>query len=107
VFGHSPVTGQNNWSDITYYSNPGAGGVLATGMSSWVFKLSNTTEFPWNIVPQPIPGVTDVLLRAMENVYGTFGSGPASEKQPSSGTWDAVYSGAAARAPSAQGTNAA
>ena len=107
VLGHSPVTGQNNWSDITYYSNPGAGGVLATGMASWVFKLSNTTEFPWNIVPKPIPGVTDVLLRAMENVYGTFGAGPASEKQPSTGTWDAVYSGAAARAASAQGTNAA
>jgi len=107
VFAHSPVPGQNNWSDITYYSTPGGGGVLTTGMASWVFKLSNTTQFPWNIVPQAIPGVTDVLLRAMENVYGTFGHGPASRSKPSSGTWAAVYQGSSAKAPSALGTNTA
>ena len=107
VLAHSPVTGQNNWSDITYYSTPGAGGVLATGMASWVFKLSNTTEFPWNIVPRAVPGVTDVVLRAMENVYGTFGAGPASKVRPSSGNWEAVYQGSSVRAPSAQGTTAA
>jgi hypothetical protein len=107
VLAHSPVAGQRNWSDMTYYTTPGGGGVLATGMASWVFKLSNTTEFPWNIVPRAIPGVTDVLLRAMENVYGTFGKGPASATQPSSGTWAAVYQGSSAGVPSARGTNAA
>ena len=107
VLAHSPVAGQRNWSDMTYYTTPSGGGVLASGMASWVFKLSNTTEFPWNIVPKAIPGVTDVLLRAMENVYGTFGTGPASATQPSSGNWEAVYHGSSAAAPSAQGTNAA
>ncbi len=107
VLGHSPVTDQHNWSDITYYTTPGGGGVLATGMASWVFKLSNTTEFPSNIVPAAIPGTTDVLLRTMENVYGNFGPGPASKSNPSSGNWEAIYTGSSAAAPSAQGTAAA
>jgi hypothetical protein len=107
IFAHSPISGQGNWSDITYYTASGGGGSLATGMASWVFKLSNTTEFPTNVVPSAVSGVTDVLLRAMENVYGTFGAGPASHQTPSGSSWSEVYSGAAARAPSAQGTNAA
>ena len=89
------------------HAPPAAAGSLATGMASWVFKLSNTTEFPSNIVPAAIPGITEVLLRAMENVYGTFGAGPASGHEPSGGNWSQIYSGAAAGRPSAQGTNAA
>jgi hypothetical protein len=107
VLAHSPVAGQRNWSDITYYTAPGGGGVLASGMASWVFKLSNTTGFPSNIVPAAIPEVTDVLLRAMENVYGTFGRGPAADRRPSGGNWDTVYQGSSASAQSAEGTNAA
>ncbi len=91
VLAHSPVAGQNNWSDITYYTQPSGGGVLDLGAASFVYKLSNTTAFPWNIVPRAIPGVTDVLLRMMENVYGTFGLGPASSVDPSSGSWRSVY----------------
>jgi hypothetical protein len=91
VFAHSPVARQGNWSDITYYTTPGGGGVLATGMASFVYKLSNTTAFPWNIVPKAIPGVTDVLLRAMENVYGALGAGPASALSPSTGNWTLAY----------------
>ncbi len=104
VLAHSPVHGQNNWSDITYYTTKGGGGVLATGAASWVFKLSNTTEFPTIIVPAAIPGITEVLLRAMENVYGTFGSGPASRSRPSSQNWQSIYQGNAGSAPSAQGS---
>jgi hypothetical protein len=107
VFAHSPVAGQGNWSDITYYTTPSGGGVLAMGMASFVNKLSHTTAFPSNVVPAAIPGVTDVLLRAMENVYGTFGAGPASSIRPSTGNWTSIYSGSAARAPSASATPAA
>jgi N,N-dimethylformamidase beta subunit-like protein len=107
VLGHSPVAGQGNWSDMTYYTAPGGGGVLATGMASFVNKLANTTAFPSNVVPAAIPGVTDVLLRAMENVYGALGAGPASASQPSSGNWTAIYEGSAASAPSAKPTHAA
>jgi hypothetical protein len=65
-------------------------------MASLVFKLSNTANFPWNIVPKPIPGVTDVLLRAMENVYGCLGNGAASITQASAGNWATVYQGESA-----------
>ena len=51
--------------------------------------------------------MTDVLLRAMENVYGAFGAGPASATQPSGGNWTAIYQGSAASAPSAKPTHAA
>ena len=81
---------------------------LATGMASFVFKLSNTTEFPSNIVPAAIPGVTDVLLRAMENVFGDLRE-PGRRRSPSppAGNGPPIYRGAAALAPTAQGTNAA
>jgi hypothetical protein len=107
VMGHSPVGGQNNWSDLTYYTVPGGGGVLAAGMASFVNKLANTTAFPSNVVPAGIPGVTDILLRAMQNVYGLFANGPASATQPSGGNWTAVYQGPATEAGSAPATNAA
>ncbi|MGH9046261.1 MAG: N,N-dimethylformamidase beta subunit family domain-containing protein, partial [Acidimicrobiales bacterium] len=106
VLAHSPVTGQSNWSDITYYTTKSGGGVLATGMASWVYKLSDTTEFPSNIVPTAVPEVTEVLLRAMENAYGIFGAGPAWETQPSAGNSAEIYKGLG-DLPTAQGTNAA
>ncbi len=107
VIAHSPIAGQGNWSDITYYTSPGGGGVVATGMASFVNKLSNTTAFPSNVVPAPIPGITDILLRVMENVYGTFGHGPAADLHESTGNWRATYQGSAARAPSAPSTPSA
>lgn len=107
VLAHSPVAGQGNWSDLTYYTHPGGGGVLASGSAAFVNKLADTTAFPSNVVPAAIPGVTEVLQRAMENVYATFGAGPASASQPSSGNWTAVYQGSAASAPSAKPTHAA
>jgi len=107
VLAHSPVPGQGNWSDITYYTVPGGGGVFASGMASWVFKLSDTTQFPTIIVPAALPGITEVLLRAMENIYGTFGAGPASFAMASTGNWSSIYRGSAATAPSARGTTTA
>ena len=107
ILAHSAVPGQNNWSDITYYTLPSGGGVLASGMASFVFKLSNTTEFPWNIVPKAIPGTTEILLRSMHNVFGTFGNGPAAALQPSSGNWSNFYSGSAAAVGTAPGTSSA
>jgi hypothetical protein len=107
VLAHSPVAGQGNWSDVTYYSVEGGGGVLATGMASFVFKLSNTTAFPWNIVPKALPGITAPLLVAVENVLGAFGQGGAGTTTPSGSNWTTVYQGAAAEAGPAQGTNAA
>ena len=96
VLAHSPVPGQSNWSDITYYTAPGnGGGVLASGSASFVSLLGNTGSIPPNVIVPAIPGVTDVIRRAMENVYGRFGLGPATSYGSSTGNWADVYTGAA------------
>jgi hypothetical protein len=108
VLTHSPVPGQSNWSDITYFTAPGnGGGVLASGSASFVAQLSTTGTIPSLVIPGPFPGISDLFNRAMENVYGRFGLGPASSYGSSGGNWSAVYTGAAASAGSAAGTPAA
>jgi hypothetical protein len=108
VLAHSPVPGQFNWSDITYYTAPGdGGGVLASGSASFVSLLGNTGSIPPNVILPAIPGVTDVVRRAMENVYGRFGLGPATSYGSSSGNWAEVYTGTAASAGTAAGTPSA
>jgi hypothetical protein len=108
VLAHSPVPGQGDWSDLTYFTaSAQGGGVLASGSACFVFKLGNSTAMPSNILPRAVPGVTDVLLRAMENLYGVFGAGPAGATNPSGGNWSSVYTGSAVRSGSAAPTNAA
>jgi hypothetical protein len=108
VLAHSSVPGQSNWSDITYFTAPGnGGGVLASGSASFVGQLSTTGIIPPIVIPGPIPGVSDVFNRAMENLYGRFGLGPASSYGSSGGNWSAVYTGSAASAGSAAGTASA
>ena len=108
VLAHSPVPGQSNWSDITYYTAPGnGGGVLAAGSASFVSLLGNTGAIPPNVIVPAIPGVTEVIRRAMENVYGRFGLGPATSYGSSGGNWTDVYTGAAAAAGTAAGTPSA
>ena len=51
--------------------------------------------------------MTDVIRRAMENVYGRFGLGPATSYGSSSGNWSDVYTGSAATAGSAAATPSA
>jgi hypothetical protein len=108
VLAHSPIPGQSSWSDLTYFTGPGrGGGVLASGSAYFVYRLANSTAIPPNVLPAAIPGETDVLLRAMENLYGLFGQGPAAAKHPSSGNWSSVYTGGTATSGSAVPTNAA
>jgi hypothetical protein len=108
VLAHSPIPGQSNWSDLTYYTVPGkGGGVLASGSAYFVYRLANSTLIPSNVLPNARPGETALLLRAMENLYGRFGPGPAGAQGASGGNWSSVYTGAAARAGSATPTNAA
>jgi hypothetical protein len=108
VLAHSPVPGQSNWSDVTYYTVAGnGGGVLASGSASFVSLLGTTGVIPPNVIVGAIPGVTDVIRRAMENVYARFGLGPATSYGRSSGNWSDVYTGSAASAGTATGTNAA
>jgi hypothetical protein len=92
IAAHSPVAnrGPGRYSDVTWYTSPGGGGVFATGNAAWVNKLSHTTGFPTDIVPVAIPGVTDVLLRVMENVYSALGTGSGSTTQPSRSNWQEI-----------------
>ncbi len=47
VLAHSPIPGQVNWSDTTYYTAPGnGGGVLASGSASFVSLLGKTGVDP-------------------------------------------------------------
>jgi hypothetical protein len=108
VLAHSPVPGQRNWSDLTYYTAPGnGGGVLATGSATFVKQLSTTGIIYPNVVPGPVPGTSDVLNRAMENLYMRFGLGPATNEGSAGGNWTEVYAGNAGAASSAPGTNSA
>jgi hypothetical protein len=108
VLAHSPIPGQANWSDLTYFTtSPRGGGVLASGSAYFVYRLANSTAMPPNILPQAVPGDTEILLRAMENLYGLFGHGPAGATEPSTGNASSIYTGAAASGGSAVPTNAA
>jgi hypothetical protein len=108
ILAHSPVPGQFNWSDVTYYTAPGnGGGVLASGSASFVSLLGTTGAIPPIVIAGAIPGVTDIIRQAMENVYSRFGLGPATSYGSSTGNWADVYSGVAAAAGTAAGTNTA
>jgi hypothetical protein len=89
ILAHSPVPnrGRGRVSDMTYYTAPGGGGVLASGSAMFVCRLSNAPQIDDNIVFPAIPGVTPVLWRMMENVFALFGAGPASATQPSVANW--------------------
>jgi hypothetical protein len=94
VVAHSVVPNRgNNYSDITWYTVPGGGGIFATGNATWVGAMVDSTLIPPNVVPDPIPGVTAPVLRVMENIYSVLGTGPASATHPSQGNWSQVYGG--------------
>jgi len=92
VIAHSIVPNRgDNYSDVTWYTVPGGGGVFATGNASWVGALGNSRLIPPNVLPWAVPGVTDKLLRIMVNLYSVIGLGPASLTRPSQGNWRTVY----------------
>jgi hypothetical protein len=54
IWAHSPLEcrGQRGFADMTYYAQPDAGGVFATGTNWWVNKLSaNTGKVTSGVVP--------------------------------------------------------
>jgi hypothetical protein len=87
ILAHSAITnrGHGRFSDMTYYTQPGGGGVLASGNAYFVYRLSNAPYIYPNLVPPAVPGVTSVFWRMMENVFSVFGAGPASTSNPSVG----------------------
>ena len=92
IITHSVIPNRHgNFSDMTWYTAPGGGGVIDTGNASWVGQLADAPLIPTNVLPAPVPGVTPLLLRIMMNVYSVLGAGPASVTHPSTGNWRYVY----------------
>jgi hypothetical protein len=108
VIAHSIVPNRGgNYSDVTWYTVPGGGGVFATGNASWIGALSNSTLIPPNVIPDATPGVTAPLLRIMQNLYSVIGMGPASLTRPSQGNWRSVYAPGSPSGAAANTVNAA
>lgn len=94
VVAHSIVPNRrDNYSDVTWYTVPGGGGVFASGNASWVGNLVDATDVPGIVIPEPNPEISAPLLRVMENLYSVIGRGPASATQPSQGNWRQTYAG--------------
>ncbi len=92
VVAHSVVANRaGNYSDMTWYTVPGGGGVFASGNASWVGAMSDSTLVPPNVVPGPVAGVTAPVLAIMKNLYTVIGSGPADLTRPSQGNWRTIY----------------
>jgi hypothetical protein len=92
IITHSVVPNRHgNFSDMTWFTAPGGGGVLDTGNASWVGQLANAPLIPSNVLQAPVAGVTPYLLRIMLNVYSVLGQAPAGVTHPSTGNWRAVY----------------
>ena len=94
VLCHSPtgsVCGQG-WSDMTWYTVPGGGGVFASGTASFIGKLSdNPGDLP-SYVLAAVPGVTAPLTQMTLNVLAVLGEGPGSRSFPSQTNWQRFYS---------------
>jgi hypothetical protein len=81
ILGHSPVV--DGTSDVTYVAERGRGGVFCSGTGQWVFHLSNTPLLGNQWIPGPLPGVTERLTIATENIFSLFAKGPAGTTAPS------------------------
>ena len=92
IITHSLVANRRgNFSDMTWYTREGGGGVLDTGNASWVGQLADAPLIPSNVLQSAEPGVTEHLTRIMINVYSVLGMAPASITHPSTGNWRFVY----------------
>ena len=102
VWAHSPLVcrGDPGFADMTYYAQPGAGGVFATGTNWWVNKLSaNVGRVSSGVVFNAIPEVTATLTRITTNVLESLGSGPGGKLRPSVPNWKTFYPSGSSQGP--------
>ncbi len=101
IVAHSPVANRHdNFSDVTWYTTIGGGGVLDTGNAHWVSQLADAPLIPSNVLPAPVAGVTPYLRRIMLNVYSVLGAAPAGATNPSTGAGrDALSQGPTSQVP--------
>ena len=94
VLSHTPTSSINGpgYSDMTWYTVRGGGGVFASGTASFVSKLwNNTGPLPTAYAFRPIAGVTEPLTQITLNLLAVLGDGPASRSFPSSANWESFY----------------
>jgi len=87
VLAHSPVhpeVGNSPYSDMTYYTWPHGGGVLATGTIGWIPALEACKGTLPRCPSSAVQAVTG-------NILHLFGEGPASEHHPSVANWQKYY----------------
>ncbi|HUZ19361.1 MAG TPA: N,N-dimethylformamidase beta subunit family domain-containing protein [Acidimicrobiales bacterium] len=94
ILAHSPApsVGGQLYSDMSYYTRPGGGGVFATGTARWVQLLwdgaaSLDAALSFGVSPAMRP-LTQITL----NVLAAFARGPASRHHPSTANWQRFYS---------------
>ena len=92
VVAHSIVPNRHgNYSDVTWYTVDGGGGVFATGNASWVGQLANCPLIPSNVLPSDVPGVTDAAAaHDGERLLGPR-CRPGVRFNASQGNWRPVY----------------
>jgi len=87
ILAHSPVHAQVEdapYSDMTYYTWPHGGGVLATGTIGWIPALSACKG--------ALPTCPATVVQAVTgNIFHLFGEGPASRTHPSVANWQQYY----------------
>jgi hypothetical protein len=91
---HSPITSVSgpSYSDMSYYTASGGGGVFASGTASFVNRLwANPGPLPMPFAPGPIPNVTAPLTRITTNVLAALSAGPGSVHKPSEANWSKWY----------------
>ena len=89
LFGHSPMD-KGEFADISYLTKTNGGGVFSTGIGNFIALLANPEKIPTAVLPGPNTTVTPILLRAMLNLYGLWGQGPASQSMPSAANWQGL-----------------
>jgi hypothetical protein len=93
ILAHSNVAnrGADAYSDMTYYTRPGGGGVLGSGNAPFISFLSNAPRIYPNVIQPAVPVVTAAYIRMIENVFSVFGTGPAGVSHPSVANWQTFY----------------
>jgi len=91
---HSPapsVCGPS-FSDMTWYTRAGGGGVFDTGTAAFVDRLfDNPGTLPPSLIPPAVPTTTSLVTRIALNVLAALGRGPGSVLHPSVPNWQRFY----------------
>jgi hypothetical protein len=97
ILAHSPVqsVAGAGYSDCTWYTRPGGGGVFATGTASWVTSLWDGPPATDEALGFGVAAAEPATVAITKNVLRVLAAGPASAHAPSKATWHRFYSASA------------